>query len=188
MTLVLIALLGTFFVMYILYLINLMPAIAILITQNTINMIAPVLVIALMLWFQCKFSGLPNTKFGAEKVKYMTLAVLIWSIARVLSSVNGMFLSRQALEIVRCWQNSNLDDNNFLSMETIAIYLLAEIIPIMIISDSNFLLVLCSLNDKNLTEPFFQSIHGDRNYDSRSLELTTLDRGKDVESHTRHFH
>lgn len=148
------------------------------------------MVIVLMLWFQCKFSGLPNTKFGAEKVKYLTVAVLIWSIARVLSSVNGMYLSRQVLEIVRCWQHPNLDDNNFLSMQTIVIYLMVEIIPIMIITDTNFLSVLRISNDLKLTEPFFESNNGSHRHSrSGSMELLRIDsrRPRDLESNTIHF-
>lgn len=57
--------LGSYIVMYSTYLLDIISAEVILLTQIIIPLIATVFVIFLMLWLQCKFSGRPNTKFGA---------------------------------------------------------------------------------------------------------------------------
>ena len=49
-TLILTVFIGSYLVMYILYLVGVMPAVVILLSQITILLVAPVLVISLMLW------------------------------------------------------------------------------------------------------------------------------------------
>jgi hypothetical protein len=48
---------------------------------------------------------------------------------------------------VRSWQDAAYDTNTFVTMGTIAFYVLVEILPVMIVVDSNFMDVVSDAND-----------------------------------------
>lgn len=58
---------------------------------------------------------------------------------------------------MRSWQDAVYDTNTFVTMGTIAFYVFVEILPVMIVVDSNFLDVVSEDRDSDLTEPLFNT-------------------------------
>ena len=85
----------------ILYLVNVLKA---AVVQNLfigLNYSAPVVGLIFMLLSMFKVAGRPynNKKVYQDQIRVMTIAVLIWSVARLLSCTTNLYLSRIVLGI-----------------------------------------------------------------------------------------
>ena len=67
-----------------LYMADAITAKTILVQIAIIELIVPLGVIFLTLYYQCKFSGLPQTRYSETKTRALTTSVVIWSVLRVL--------------------------------------------------------------------------------------------------------
>lgn len=156
--LIIIVFLSSSLILFGLYVGNVLSAGVISLLFMTLDLIAPLISVTLIFYYQCKLSGIPNTQKGAQRVKYTTIAVGAWSAARFLQFFNSIYFSKQMLEIIRCWQTQ--DSNLFLSMSLVAMYFVIELLPIYFVIDSNFMNVIQV--DKNteirhqLTQPLFE--------------------------------
>ena len=67
-----------------LYLKEIIPAQVIAIEITTIELLSPVLVVVLILYYQCKLSGSPLLRSSHSQTRTLTCAVVLWSFTRVL--------------------------------------------------------------------------------------------------------
>jgi hypothetical protein len=78
-----------------LYIDGKIPASFFTIELTVINFAAPSLVMLLMLLIAFKFSGSPlRSQVYYQKLKLLQIAVLVWSIARYLRAIGGMYESK----------------------------------------------------------------------------------------------
>jgi hypothetical protein len=144
-----------------LYVGNVLSAGVISLLFMTVDLVAPTIAITMIIYYQCKLSSIPQSQSGAKRVKFTTIAVAVWSVARLMQFFNTIYFSKQMLEIVRCWQTH--DSNVFLSMSLVAIYFLIELVPIYLVMDTSFMSVIT--NERNLdlshssTQPLFEKEH-----------------------------
>ena len=66
-----------------LYLAGVITANTILIELTTIDLIIPVCVVVIIMYYSCKFSGVPQARYSESKTKALTISVVIWSILRI---------------------------------------------------------------------------------------------------------
>ena len=136
-----------------LYVGNVLSAGVISLLFMTVDLVAPTIAITMIIYYQCKLSSIPQSQSGAQRVKFTTIAVAVWSVARLMQFFNTIYFSKQMLEIVRCWQTH--DSNVFLSMSLVAIYFLIELVPIYLVMDTSFMSVL----SHSSTQPLFEKEH-----------------------------
>jgi len=63
-------------------------ATTILIELQTIELTFPIIVIVLILDYQCKYSGVPQQRYSESKTRTLTTTVVIWSVLRIFQSWN----------------------------------------------------------------------------------------------------
>jgi len=83
-----------------LYLSGVFQATVILREFLIINLLSPVVVTVIILYYECKLSGTPQSRFSQQKVRLLTIAVVIWSMARVIQCWSSLYDSRRFLAIV----------------------------------------------------------------------------------------
>ena len=71
-----------------LYLAGAITASTILRELQSIELILPIVVIVLILYYQCKFSGVPQQRYSESKTRTLTTSVVIWSVLRIFQSWN----------------------------------------------------------------------------------------------------
>ena len=77
-----------------LYLADAMTAMTILVELTTIELVFPLVAIVLILYYQCKFSGVPQLRYSEQKTRALTASVVIWSVLRIFQCWNGLYASR----------------------------------------------------------------------------------------------
>lgn len=77
-----------------LYLADIFSAMTILVELSTIELAFPICVIVLILYYQCKFSGIPQARYTESKTRALTTTVIIWSVLRIFQCWNGLYASR----------------------------------------------------------------------------------------------
>lgn len=135
-------------VLFGLYVGNVLSAGVISLLFMTVDLVAPIAALAIIIYYQCKLSNVPQSQLCALRVKYTTIAVAVWSVARIIQFFNTIYFSKQMLEIIRCWQTH--DSNVFLSMSLVAIYFLIELVPIYLVIDASFIGVISVDKDYEL--------------------------------------
>ena len=71
-----------------------MTAMTILVELTTIELVFPLVAIVLILYYQCKFSGVPQLRYSEQKTRALTASVVIWSVLRIFQCWNGLYASR----------------------------------------------------------------------------------------------
>ena len=66
-----------------LYLAGVINALTILVELTTIELVFPICVVFLLMYYQCKFSGVPQSRYSETKTKSLTTYVIIWSVLRI---------------------------------------------------------------------------------------------------------
>ena len=66
-----------------LYLAGAITATTIVIELQSIELMLPIIVIVLILYYQCKFSGVPQQRYSESKTRTLTTAVVVWSVLRI---------------------------------------------------------------------------------------------------------
>ena len=69
-----------------LYMANAITATTILLELQSIELMFPIVVIVLILYYQCKFSGVPQQRYSESKTRTLTTAVVIWTVLRIFQS------------------------------------------------------------------------------------------------------
>ena len=60
-----------------------------------LNLFVPLLVIVIMVCIAFKFSGSPlRSTLYSDKLKYLQIAVMLWTIARILRGIGGLYESK----------------------------------------------------------------------------------------------
>mmetsp|Transcript_25732 Transcript_25732/g.34378 ORF Transcript_25732/g.34378 Transcript_25732/m.34378 type:complete len:150 (+) Transcript_25732:654-1103(+) len=128
---------------------------------TALEFILPIAVIMLILYYQCKYSGVPQARYTVTKTRYLTLCLVVWSILRILQSWNCLYASRQFLGMSLLLSGYSYDSYLFVPFVLILQSLFLEIFPYLYVLDQNF---INKLTDKapsaSLTEPLFEAIHG----------------------------
>lgn len=66
-----------------LYMAQAIDAQVLLVELVTLELIAPICVIFGIMYYQCKYSGVPQARFTEPKTRTLTTLVVIWSILRI---------------------------------------------------------------------------------------------------------
>ena len=69
-----------------LYMADTITATTILLELQSIELMFPIVVIVLILYYQCKFSGVPQQRYSESKTRTLTTAVVIWTVLRIFQS------------------------------------------------------------------------------------------------------
>jgi hypothetical protein len=59
----------------------------------TLDLVSPIIAITIIFYYQFKLSGIPNTQAGQQRIKYTSIAVVVWSVARFIQFFYAMYLS-----------------------------------------------------------------------------------------------
>ena len=62
-----------------------------------LEFVIPIAVIFLILYYQCKYSGVPQARYTESKTRTLTACLFAWTVLRVCQSWNGLYASRQFL-------------------------------------------------------------------------------------------
>jgi len=119
-------------------------------------MVLPISVVVLILYYQCKFSGVPQSRYSVPKTRTLTATVLIWSVMRVLQCWNGLYASRQFLGMTLLLSGYSFEKDLFIPIALILQYLLLEIMPFIYVLDQQFLQKIAEKPMSTLTEPLFE--------------------------------
>ena len=84
-------------VLFTIYMAGAMDALTILVEMSTIELVLPICVVVLILYYQCKFSGVPHSRYSETKTRALTATVVTWSVLRIFQCWNGLYASRQFL-------------------------------------------------------------------------------------------
>lgn len=126
-------------VLIVLYLQELFEATVITIQLIVFNFAAPFFVAVIMLQVANKFSGSPlRAAVYSQKLRLLQIALLIWSLARILRAVGGIYESTLFYGMV-----IGLEDRNhstyLVPMMLIVMFLLIEIAPFLFVLDPSFM-------------------------------------------------
>jgi hypothetical protein len=107
-----------------------------------LNFAAPFTVFFLMLLVAVKFSGSPlRSAIYSQKLKILQLAVLVWSFARILRAVGGLYESKLFYGMILGLKD--MDYNTyFIPMMLIVFFLVIEIAPFLFVLDWYFMEIL----------------------------------------------
>lgn len=112
-----------------------------------------------MLHIAFKFSGSPlRAAVYSQKLKLLKIAVIVWSIARILRAVGGMYESKLFYGMILGLGDKG--HNTFIiPMMLIIVFLVIEIAPFMFVLDWHFMeiFVLKAPFPDSLTEPLYEA-------------------------------
>ena len=54
----------------------------------------PIIVIFLILYYQCKYSGVPQARYSESKTRSLTVCLFVWSVLRIIQSWNCLYSPR----------------------------------------------------------------------------------------------
>ena len=77
-----------------LYLAGAIDATAIVAELASVELVFPICTLFLILYYQCKFSGIPQARYSEGKTRTVTTCVVIWSFMRIFQGWNGLYQSR----------------------------------------------------------------------------------------------
>ena len=124
-----------------------------------LEFVLPIIVIMLILYYQCKFSGVPQSRYVVPRIRTLTICLVIWSALRILQSWNGLYASRQFLGMALLLSGFSYESYLFVPFVLILQMLFLEIFPYMVVLDQNF---ISKMTDKTpqstLTEPLFENL------------------------------
>ena len=140
-----------------LYLAGVINALTILVELTTIELVFPICVVMLLMYYQCKFSGVPQSRYSETKTKALTTCVIIWSVLRTFQCWNGLYASRQFLGMSLLLSGYSYDAYLFVPFVLMIQFLVIEIIPFMCVLDLGFLDKMSEKNfPQQLTERLFE--------------------------------
>lgn len=111
----------------------------------------------MMIHFALKFSGSPlRAAVYSQKLKVLQIAVLVWSIARILRAIGGIFEGNMFNGMILGL--SGTENTFFIPMMLIAVFLIVEIFPFLFVLDSYFMEIftLKAFPD-TLIEPLYEA-------------------------------
>ena len=123
-----------------LYLAGAIAAKTILIELQSIELMFPISVIVLILYYQCKFSGVPQQRYSEQKTRTLTTSVVIWSVMRIFQCWNGLYASRQFLGMTLLLEGYSYESYIFVPFALILQFLFIEILPFLYALDQTFIL------------------------------------------------
>jgi len=137
-----------------------LPAAAFTKELTILNIIAPLIVFLVMMSIAFKFSGSPlRSAVYSQKLKYLQWAIGVWSIARFIRGIGGMYESSLFNEMLLGLESS-VNNSYFIPMLIIVVFLLIEILPIMFVLDWNFMEIFVTRSFPiTATEPLFEHQH-----------------------------
>jgi hypothetical protein len=104
-----------------------------------INMILPLVILMLMFSIALKFSGSPiRSQVFSEKLKLLQIAVIVWSLARMLRAAGGWFENKLFYGMILGLSDKEYD-TFFIPMILIVFFLVIEIGPFMFVLDWHFM-------------------------------------------------
>jgi hypothetical protein len=115
------------------------------------NFAAPMAVCIVMMFISYTFSGSPiRSKAFGLKLNAVKYAVMIWSVARILRGIGGMWEDRLYQALLTIGRTSAL-------MILITGFVVIEIIPFLFVLDWRFMETFLwdSFPDRDLTEPLY---------------------------------
>jgi len=140
-----------------LYLRSKVGASAFVIELIILNLATPFMISLIMFSVVIKFSGSPvKSSVYQQKLKLLKIAVLIWSLARVLRGVGGIFESKLFYGIMMGLSDEKYS-NFFIPMMLIVIFLVIEIAPFLFVLDWHFMeIFIIKAFPLATTEPLFE--------------------------------
>lgn len=123
-----------------------------------INFATPAIVFIIMFVYALQFSGSPlRSEIYSQKLKVLHIAVFIWSLARILRALCGMYESKLFYGMI-LGLSDKAHNNFFVPMTLIIVFLVIEIGPFLLVLDWGFMenFVLEPVNP-SLTEPLYES-------------------------------
>jgi hypothetical protein len=74
--------LGSIIMLLGMYIFGVWPAEVLVWFFTIVDFGSPAVVLSSILYFHCKLSGVPNTVIGVQRIKLLSLAAVVWSLAR----------------------------------------------------------------------------------------------------------
>ncbi|CDW81984.1 protein kinase [Stylonychia lemnae] len=123
-----------------------------------LNFTTPILILVIMLAIAFKFSGSPiRAAVYTQKLKLLQIAMLIWSITRVIRGTCGIFESRLFYGMILGLKNQDYN-TYFIPMMIIVLFLVIEIGPFMFVLDWHFMEIFTmKAFPQTTTEPLFEA-------------------------------
>ena len=122
-----------------LYMAGAVDAMIILIELASIELIAPICAVFLILFYQCKYSGVPQARYTEGRTRALTTCVIFWSILRIFQCWNGLYASRQFLGMTLLLSDLGYESYLFVPLALLLQFLVLEIFPFVFVLDQNFL-------------------------------------------------
>ena len=127
---------------------------------TVLEFVFPIVVIFLILYYQCKYSGVPAARYTESKTRSLTVCLFVWSVLRILQSWNGLYASRQFLGMSLLLSGYSYDSYLFVPFVLILQSLFLEIFPYLYVLDQNFISKMADrAPSAALTEPLFENLH-----------------------------
>jgi len=126
-------------ILIVLYLQELFEAKVITIQLIVFNFAAPFFVAIIMLQVANKFSGSPlRAAVYSQKLRNLQIALLVWSLARIVRAVGGIYESTLFYGMVLGLEDRN-HNTYLIPMMLIVMFLLIEIAPFLFVLDPSFM-------------------------------------------------
>ena len=122
-----------------------------------IEFLLPIIVIMLILYYQCKFSGVPQSRYTESKTRTLSICLIVWSVMRILQSWNCLYASRQFLGMTLLLSGYSYESYLFVPFILILQMMFLEIMPYLYVLDQNFISKMTdkATRDSSLVEPLF---------------------------------
>ena len=151
-----IALLTTQLILMILYLASAIAAATILEFLIAIDLIFPISILLITIYYQCKFSGIPQARYSESKTKALTTSIVVWSILRIFQCWSGFNTSRQFLGITLMLSGYSYEAYLFIPFILLIQFLVIEIIPFVFVLDLTFLDKVSDMTSQQLIERLYE--------------------------------
>ena len=140
-----------------LYLNSSIQAKSLVIELIVLNFLAPSVVLIITISMAFKFSGNPvRSPIYSQKLKLLQIAVLVWSIARILRATGGLFESKLFYGMILGLSNQGYN-TFYIPMMLILIFLIIEIGPFLFVLDWHFMEIFIMKSfPSTITEPLFE--------------------------------
>ena len=153
-----------------------------------LEFVIPIAVIFLILYYQCKYSGVPQARYTESKTRTLTMCLFIWSVLRILQSWNGLYASRQFLGMSLLLSGYSYESYLFVPFILILQCLFLEIFPYLYVLDQNFISKMTErAQNSSLVEPLFEAIPGRSQLNISNLEQSMLPSSQDHYLNVAHY-